>query len=74
MPVYEYKGFDRAGKNKKGIIDADSAITARQRLRGSGVFTIDIKEALSRQKGLPHSSALSNFFKRVKSGELSAAT
>jgi hypothetical protein len=33
MPVYEYIAYDSRGKNKKGIIDADSAVAARQKLR-----------------------------------------
>jgi len=33
MPVYEYTALDGAGKNVNGIIDADSAVAARQKLR-----------------------------------------
>ncbi len=47
MPVYEYRALDRAGKNKDGIIDADSPVAARQKLRGSGVFPIELKETSS---------------------------
>jgi general secretion pathway protein F len=35
MPVYEYTALDRAGKNVAGIIDADSTVAARQKLRAS---------------------------------------
>ncbi len=44
MPVYEYKGLDAKGKDKSGIIDADSARTARSRLRRQGVFPTEVKE------------------------------
>jgi len=75
MPVYEYQALDRAGKNKSGIIDADSPIAARQKLRGSGVFPTALKETSSalRQKAQGPRS-VSTFFKRVKPGEISAAT
>ena len=43
MPVYEYRALDRAGKNRDGIIDADSPIAARQRLRETGFFPVSIK-------------------------------
>ena len=43
MPVYEYRARDRAGKNRDGIIDADSPIAARQKLRETGVFPVSVK-------------------------------
>ncbi len=43
MPVFEYKGLDRAGKNKKGHIDADNIRTARAKLKKDGIFVTDIK-------------------------------
>lgn len=54
MPVYEYIALDGAGKNVNGIIDADSAVAARQRLRGTGIFPVEVKETSSRPtRGLP---------------------
>jgi general secretion pathway protein F len=75
MPVYEYTALDGAGKNVNGIIDADSAVSARQKLRGSGIFPVKVKETSSKPKDVPSSSiSVSNFFKRVKPVELSATT
>jgi len=75
MPVYEYAGLDSSGKTLKGILDADSTVAARQKLRASGVFPVEVKETLSRPKGGP-SDALSlfAFFQRVKPGEVYAIT
>jgi general secretion pathway protein F len=44
MPVYEYVAIDTAGKNRKGIVDADSPRTARQKLRASGIFPTRLAE------------------------------
>lgn len=44
MPVFEYAGYDGKGKASKGIIEAESARSARQRLRGQGVFVRTISE------------------------------
>ena len=44
MPVFEYTAFDQRGKNISGIIDADSAITARQKLRATNSYPVSIKE------------------------------
>jgi len=50
MPVYEYTALDRAGKNVAGIIDADSTVAARQKLRGSGKFPVQVKETTAKEK------------------------
>ena len=44
MPVFEYVAIDRAGKNRKGIIDADSARAARQKLRSDGIYPTHLEE------------------------------
>ena len=55
MAVFEYKGITSAGKSVRGIINADNPRTARQKLRGEGVFPTEllqekvIKSALSRE-------------------------
>ncbi len=75
MPVYEYRALDRAGKNKDGIIDADSPIAARQKLRGSGVFPIELKETSSTSgQAAPDQTSISTFFKRVRPADLAVAT
>jgi general secretion pathway protein F len=75
MPVYEYTALKQSGKNVKGIIDADSVLTARQALRGSGVFPVEVKETSSTPKETPsYLNSLSTLFNRVKPGELSAVT
>lgn len=44
MPVFEYVAIDTAGKSRKGIIDADSARAARQKLRADGVYPTHLEE------------------------------
>lgn len=75
MPVYEYSALDKTGKNLNGIIDADSAVAARQKLRGTGIFPVEVKETTARPKDLTSGPvAVSTLFKRVKPGELSVVT
>ncbi len=45
MPVYEYQGIDKSGKNTKGTIDAESERSARQKLRGLSIYPTSVKEA-----------------------------
>ncbi len=44
MPIYEYKGLDKAGKTVKGILDAESKGALRQTLQGRGVFVTEVSE------------------------------
>jgi len=75
MPVYEYRALDSSGKNRSGIIDAESAIAARQKLRGSGIFPVEIKETSARPKDVPTEPlSVSTFLKRVRPGEIAAMT
>jgi general secretion pathway protein F len=75
MPVYEYTGLNSSGKTMKGILDADSPVAARHKLRGSGIFPVEVKEALSKPSGLPSSTvSIFGLLKRIKPGEISAMT
>ncbi|MBW1676818.1 MAG: type II secretion system inner membrane protein GspF, partial [Deltaproteobacteria bacterium] len=48
---------------------------ARQRLRGSGIFPVDVKETSSKPRDLRSAPvSVSAFLKRIKSGEVSVAT
>jgi general secretion pathway protein F len=42
MPVFEYKGFNEAGKAVTGVRDADSQKTLRALLRKDGVFLTEV--------------------------------
>ena len=44
MPVFEYKALDHKGKSISGIIDADSAVVARQKLRSARNFPVSLSE------------------------------
>lgn len=49
MPVFEYKGLDQAGKNRRGTIDADNARTARARLKKDGIYVTEIRDKTKAQ-------------------------
>lgn len=44
MPVYDYQALDTKGKTVTGIIDADSAQVARQKIRAMGSFPVKVNE------------------------------
>lgn len=75
MPVYEYTALNVKGKTVSGIIDAESSLAAKQKLRVSKIFPVEIKET---QKTSAQKSAwftgLSQSFARVKPAEVSLMT
>ncbi len=52
MPIFEYKGITKEGKNTKGIIDSENLRAARMKLKKDGVFVVAIadKKKSSTQK------------------------
>ena len=75
MPVYEYSALDEKGKTTKGIIDADSPLLARNKLRSSQLFPVRIKESSSKTKSqTTGGTSLSTFLKRIRASEISTMT
>ncbi len=75
MPVFEYKAIDIEGQTQTGIIDAENAPAARQKLRIAKKFPVSVEtvtEALSSDKtGGP---AFAGFYTRVTSREIAIMT
>ena len=44
MPIFEYKGLTKDGKNTKGIIDSENLRAARQKLKKDGIFVVSIED------------------------------
>ncbi len=76
MSVYEYTALDVNGKNTSGIVDAESALAARQKLRDSKVFPVSIKEAsvTTTEKESKTFSLLRFFSRSIKPSEISMIT
>lgn len=75
MPVYEYIALNKSGKNIKGIIDANSALAARQKLRDKSFFPVEVKETSTKETDINLGGvSLTTLFKRVKAQEVSVMT
>ncbi len=75
MPVYEYIALNKSGKNIKGIIDANSALAARQKLRDKSFFPVEVKETSTKETETNLGEvSLTTLFKRVKAQEISVMT
>ncbi len=71
MPVFEYKGLTSAGKNVGGFVDAESARSARSKLRRDGVFPTELKEQRGGKGPAPASNGKAK--KRKKKAEIEGA-
>ncbi len=44
MPLFEYKGISKTGKNVRGVVDIDNMKSARTKLKKDGIFVTDIRD------------------------------
>jgi general secretion pathway protein F len=72
MPVFAYRGLSTQGRSVSGVIDADSARTAREKLRGSGVFPTDLAEEIVGQPRLTREIPFRR--RRMSAGDLALLT
>ncbi len=50
MPIYKYKGYDHAGAETEGVIEADGQKDAAFKIKTQGVFPKEISEDITSQK------------------------
>ncbi len=72
MAVFEYKALEKSGKHVKGIVDADSPVAARRKLREQQLFPTKLKESFS--GGRSSSDAPGAAFGGVSTRDLSLMT
>jgi general secretion pathway protein F len=76
MPVFDYSALDAKGKAISGIIDADSAAAARQKIRSAGNFPVKIKEIKksATEQANRKTFSLPKTFSRVRPAEVTIMT
>ncbi|WP_394204315.1 type II secretion system inner membrane protein GspF [Shewanella waksmanii] len=50
MPAFEYKALDSAGKQQKGVVEADTARHARSQLREQRLMPLDITPVVEKER------------------------
>lgn len=71
MPIFEYKGLSRDGRNLKGVIDAENVRAARAKLKKDNIYVVDIRD---KKKGDSKKKAGPRSTKKVGVKELSLMT
>jgi len=74
MPVFEYTALTASGKKLKGVIDADSISAARQKIRGSGNYPVNIKETAAKKGADKGSIFTRQIGQGIKQQEIHLAT
>ena len=74
MPVYEYTALNDKGKKLKGLIDAQSTVAARQKLRESNIYLTDLQETSGAKKDSSLKQPLGGLFRKVGSREVTVMT
>lgn len=76
MPVYDYTALDTKGKTVSGIIDADGAVAARQKIRAAGQFPVNLKEVKdgAAEKRDRQRLSFSQYLNRIRPAEVATMT
>lgn len=79
MPIYQYVGIDKSGKQVKGLKEADSNKALRLSLRSSGIFVTKIKESSggtgpNAKVGLQKEIDFKRIFERINVETIALAT
>ena len=72
MAAFEYKALDVKGKNKKGILEADTAKQVRQQLREQGLVPIEVNQASQKEKQTEEGFSL--FKAKISASDLALIT
>lgn len=75
MAAFDYLALDSFGKEKKGVLEADTARSARQQLRGLSLTPLEIVEANQKTSSTDKTSGKKNQFRGgIKVSELAMLT
>ena len=71
MPAFEYLALDQNGREKKGILEGDSARQIRSQLRDQGLSPLAVDESNKKEKNNAGDKATGSFRGSLKTAELS---
>lgn len=75
MAAFAYKALDNQGRNKKGVIEADTPRAARQMLREKGLMPVALESASSQENSkAQQSKSWFSFEKKISATDLALLT
>ena len=73
MGAFEYAALDKAGKERKGVLEGDSPRAIRQQLRDQGLFPLSVDEAAHKESA-PKKGFAINLRRGISATELALLT
>lgn len=74
MPIYEYEALDKNGRKSKGVIEAGAVAVARQKIRESGVFPVELHETGNGKRQRAAQMSMGGLFGKVRFNDVSLMT
>lgn len=76
MPVFDYKALDGNNKQRRGLIDADTAREARVKLKREQLYVTDLQERKKRKGGALQLKGITGFetVNKQRSEQVAAVT
>lgn len=75
MPIYEYKGLNKAGKQVKGLLDAENVNALRSALQAKGIFVTEVFEGHGKAGSAQNRDVnVLKMFERVKVSDIAVFT
>lgn len=74
MPIYEYEALDKNGRKSKGVLEASSVAVARQKIRESGVFPVELRETGNGKRQSTAQMSMGSLFGKVRFNDVSLMT
>lgn len=74
MPIYEYEALDKNGRKSKGVIEAGAVAVARQKIRESGVFPVELHETGNGKRQSAAQMGMGGLFGKVRFNDVSLMT
>ncbi|MFZ3114575.1 MAG: type II secretion system inner membrane protein GspF [Syntrophales bacterium] len=74
MPIYEYEALDKDGRKSKGVLEASAAAVARQKIRESGVFPVELRETGNGKRQSTAQMSMGSLFGKVRFNDVSLMT
>jgi len=74
MPIYEYEALDKDGRKSKGVLEASAVAVARQKIRESGVFPVELRETGNGKRQSTAQMSMGSLFGKVRFNDVSLMT
>lgn len=74
MPIYAYEALDKNGRKSKGVLEAGAVAGARQKIRDSGLFPVELHEVENGKRQNSGQINVDSLFGKVRLKDVSIMT